>query len=296
MDILLKIYKNINYRYNMTDKKRIPHFEKILIGPAMILGEMATGGHYIETHKILKQSSNYSYPQIAKNLWTNHRFRGFYLGFWPWSVIQITKGLPVLFVHAEMSNLLQKYSNLSDSNRNLVSGIAGGMSQGVFVTPTQRLKTIIMTHPNYNQTNFNSLKIIKDTYKRGGLTSFFSGLSPMVIRRGVDWGLRFYSFNFIQRYLKKYKKNEELTIFDNFLCGFGGGILPTITTPIDTCIAESQKYSNKNISLVGVVKDIYKNYGLYGFVRGWRIRVLHSCYHTSWVCGLGGVLFSYVRI
>ena len=27
-----------------------PHFEKILIGPAMIFGEMVTGGHYIETH------------------------------------------------------------------------------------------------------------------------------------------------------------------------------------------------------------------------------------------------------
>ena len=41
----------------MTDKKRIPHFEKILIGPAMIFGEMVSGGHYIETHKILKQST-----------------------------------------------------------------------------------------------------------------------------------------------------------------------------------------------------------------------------------------------
>ena len=295
MVIFKKIYKIINYRLKMTDKKRIPHFEKILIGPAMILGEMVTGGHYIETHKILKQSSNYSYPQIAKNLWTNHRFRGFYLGFWPWSVIQITKGLPVLFVHAETNNLLKKYTNLSDSNRNLLSGVVGGMSQGVFVTPTQRLKTIIMTHPNYNQNNFNSLKIIKDTYKRGGLTSFFSGLSPMIIRRGIDWGLRFHSFNYMQTHLQKYRNSNSLSLMDNFVCGFGAGFLSTITTPVDTCIAESQKYSNKNISFVGVIKDIYKNYGLYGFVRGWRIRVLHSCYHTSWVCGLGSVLFSYIR-
>ena len=275
--------------------KRNPHFEKIIIGPMMIFGEMLTGGHYVETHKILKQSTNYTYPQIAKMLWKKHKFRGFYLGFWPWTVIQTTKGLPILFVYTEVNNLLNNYTSLSDSTTNLVSGVVGGMSQGIFITPTQRLKTIIMTYPDYHKKSFSSYDIIRKTYKKGGINSFFLGLTPMVLRCGVEWGLRVYSFKFFEKKIKEYKKIDTLSLSDNFICGILGGILPTITIPFDNCTSESQKYSNKNIGIINVIKDIYKNYGLKGFVRGWTVRLIRSCHHTSWMCGLGNVLFSYIR-
>ena len=52
-------------------------------------------------------------------------------------------------------------------------------------------------------------------------------------------------------------------------------------------------YKKRNIIQVG--KDIYRNYGLRGFVRGWNIRVIHSCYHTIWVYGIGNIIFSWLR-
>jgi len=272
---------------------RNPHFEKIIIGPFMVLGEMITGGHYTETLKIRKQSSNKTYSNITKDLWRRHRYKGFYLGFMPWSVLQTVKGLPVLFVQSETCHLFKKYTSLSEPTRFLFSGILGGMAQGIFVTPTQRVKTIVMTHPKRKY--IGSIDIIKETWRNGGLITFFSGLTPMILRRGLDWGLRVYGYKYIEKEIKKVKGN--VNVFDKIVCSIGGGFLSTITTPIDTCVAESQKYKKKykKRNIIQVGKDIYRNYGLRGFVRGWNIRVIHSCYHTIWVYGIGNIIFSWLR-
>ena len=277
----------------MGENKRIPHFEKILIGPMMVLGEMVCGGHYIESLKILKQSSGSTYLHIIKDLWSRYKFRGYYLGFYPWGLSQIVKGLPILFVQAEMHHLLTNYTNMSDNNRMLCSGVFGGISQGLFITPTQRLKTIVMTYPVNDGRVLTPFEVIKETYKRGGIRTFYSGLLPMVIRRGIDWGLRFQGYYLAENIMKR--RNEELTIMNKVGCGVFGGALATITTPVDVCVAESQKYTNKGKSLYSIIKDVYNNYGYRGFVRGWGIRVVHSCYHTVWVCGIGSIMFSMLR-
>ena len=273
--------------------KRTPHFEKILIGPLTVLGEMITGGHYIESLKILKQSTNKTYANLIKGLWKEHKFRGVYLGFYPWGFSQIIKGLPVLFVQAETQNYFSKNTTINKDNIVLLSGMCGGISQGIFITPTQRLKTIVMTYPRTDGRNLTSIEIIKETYMRGGLRTFYSGLLPMIIRRGFDWALRFQGYHLIENRIKTYK--DKLTILDKVSCGIGGGALATITTPVDVCVSESQKYSNRGKSLYNVISGIYNNYGIKGFVRGWGIRVVHSCYHTVWVCGMGSIIFSYIR-
>tara|TARA_Y100001970_G_C14152183_1_gene813365 strand:- start:385 stop:1308 length:924 start_codon:yes stop_codon:yes gene_type:complete len=303
-----------------SNQLRIPHYEKVFIGPLTILGEMVFGGHYIETLKIMKQSSKSTYPSIMKSIWSTYKMKGFYLGFWPWSFIQTTKGLPVLFVQAETKHMFQTTTSLSSSQSQLLSGIIGGMSQGVFVTPTQRMKTIVMTKTQTKKSveeirRQSSFHLIKKMYHKEGLRTFFTGLTPMMMRRGIDWGIRFYCFQWIQDTILTYKnrnrnKNKnnsnqdiqnknysKLNFFDTIISSIGAGFCATITTPIDTCIAESQKYSHsgKKKSLLTLVNHIYKNYGYRGFVRGWSVRVLHSCYHTVWVCGVGNILFSHIR-
>lgn len=279
---------------------RIPHYEKIVIGPFTILCEMVLGGHYIETLKIKKQSSNASYPRIVTDIWKQYKMKGFYIGFWPWSAFQITKGLPVLFVQAETKNMMDTYTSLSSSQSQLLSGVLGGMSQGVFVTPTQRLKTIIMTR-KMTTSSQTSLQLVKEFYKKEGLRTFFKGLTPMIIRRGFDWGIRFYCFHYIQNKIlehrRKKKPTYQLRLLDTMMSGFGAGFLATATTPIDTCIAESQKYTKKSNrkSLFQIIRHIHGTYGYRGFMRGWCVRVLHSCYHTLWVCGVGSAIFSRLR-
>jgi len=269
------------------------HYTKILIAPSMMFCEMMTGGYYMETLKIMKQSSNATYPGIMRYLWGRHRFRGFYLGLVPWGLIQTSRGLPVLFVQSEMKEVFENNTDWKDMKINLLSGVTGGMVQGFFVTPTQRLKTLMMTYPKTNK-YISSFSVAKEAIRKDGIKTLFRGLKPMILRRGIDWGLRFASFNFLQDKMREYRKRTKLSIPETFLCGFGGGVMSSVTAPIDTCVAESQKYSNRR-GFSGVIKDIYNTYGLNGFIRGWRMRVLHSCYHTSWVCGMGSVVFSLIQ-
>tara|TARA_Y100000310_G_scaffold316814_1_gene368982 strand:- start:1206 stop:2036 length:831 start_codon:yes stop_codon:yes gene_type:complete len=270
-------------------KEGMPQYEKILVGPSMMFCEMMTGGYYMETLKIMKQSSMRSYGQIVNHLWNKHRFRGFYLGLVPWGLIQTSRGLPVLFVQSETMYLMKNNTDMTDLRISLFSGILSGMAQAIFVTPTQRFKTMMMTHPA-KSTEVTSFGVVREAYRKGGINSFFNGLKPMLLRRGIDWGLRFLSFHFIQDAVRNYR-GHHLSSLDLFFCGFGAGILSSVSAPIDTCIAESQKHSNINRGFMSVIKDIYQTYGFKGFTRGWRMRVLHSCYHTSWVCGMGNILF-----
>ena len=48
----------------MGENKRIPHFEKILIGPMMVLGEMVCGGHCIEN--MLRKKGGIKYGHKIK--------------------------------------------------------------------------------------------------------------------------------------------------------------------------------------------------------------------------------------
>ena len=283
----------IKVRRMTSSKRRMPHFEKILIGPCMVLGEMVCAGHYMESLKILKQSSNQggSYSNIISGLWRKHRFRGFYLGFYPWGVSQIVKGLPILFVQAETHHCLKSYTPFSESMSMMMSGVFGGMTQGLFITPTQRIKTIVLTYPMKDNRRLSPLEVIKETYRRGGFRTFYSGIMPTVFRRGLDWGLRFQGYHWMKQRLSK----EKITLVDKMKCGVTGGVLATMTMPVDVCVAKSQKYSNKGKSLKKIIKEIVTYHGWRGFVRGWGIRVIHSCYHTCWVCGIGSVMFDLVR-
>ena len=277
----------------MSKEKRNPHLEKIVIGPSMVLLEMVMGGHYMETLKIKKQSSYYTYPNIARNIWNKHAYRGFYLGFYPWGMMQMTKGLPVLFVQSETFNWFNNYTNLSQNSKILYSGVLGGMVQGAFITPTQRIKTIIMTHPDNK--NLSHISILKDTYRSGGLVTFFLGLRPLVLRRGLDWGIRMYGIKATEDKLKSLQDIKTLSNSQKLLCSFIGGAFSTITTPIDTCISESQKFANKDKGPIKICQEIYQKYGLRGFTRGWVMRVFHAGYHTVWIYGVGNLLFSMMR-
>ena len=52
----------------MTIERKRPPFEKIAVGPMLVLGEMLCFGHYMESLKIAKQATGLPYKQIASNL------------------------------------------------------------------------------------------------------------------------------------------------------------------------------------------------------------------------------------
>jgi hypothetical protein len=61
-----------------------------------------TGGHYMESVKIIKQATGRSYFNIIGTLWRNDGIWGFYKGFMPWGAMQAVKGIPVMFTQNEV--------------------------------------------------------------------------------------------------------------------------------------------------------------------------------------------------
>jgi hypothetical protein len=172
-------------------------YENLVIGPVVVFGEMATGGHFLESLKIAKQAhASSSYRQIVGDMYRQHGLvRTFYRGFLPWGALQSVKGLPLLFVKEEIS----RYSRSKGGDKktaDLLGGIAGGMSQSVFITPTQRMKTVALTNRGEAP-----LASIRAAVALEGPATPFRGMGPMVAKRGTDWGIRFYAMSWATEYL-----------------------------------------------------------------------------------------------
>jgi hypothetical protein len=286
---------------------RKAEFEKLVIGPLMVLGEMTTGGHYMEMVKIIKQAKGQSYFSIMKDLWVNEGWLGFYKGFFPWGFIQIGKGIPVLFIQAECDHRFKTWG-IPNKTAETLAGVMGGIGQGVFMTPTQRLKTIVMTDPKYAgasapKTLGEAMKVTTivayDVVKSDGFGTLFKGLGPMMFKRGFDWGFRFYGVALAKSWIQAGDPKKQLNVAEKLFVGFFGGALSTLTMPLDSLVANTQKAQKaepgKRINAITVAKDMWKQGGIEPFVRGWVMRLIHAGYHTMWMTTLGQFVFDWWR-
>jgi hypothetical protein len=275
----------------MEIKKSRPSFEKLAIGPLLVLGEMTMLGHYMESLKIAKQATGSSYPKIAKQFWKIDGPMSLYRGFYPYGLLQMGKGIPVLFTQGEVKYQLDKHTDLSNTNKGIISGISAGISQAFIITPLQRLKTSALT--DTASKGSNSSKLLFNVIKNEGVSGLFKGLQPMIMKRSIDWGLRFGVISRCNQYIiNKNGPGYELTPFDKVCTGFIGGATSCITMPFDSWIANCQKHNQTNISTIQVAKNMYNEAGILAFTRGLTMRILHSGYHTAWMVGIGSIVFN----
>jgi len=130
-----------------------------------------------ERLKILKQTSQKS------NVFINPTF--LYKGF----SATFTREVPGFAIYFSTYHTLKDYyldrvngeiNKLSPGLSFLFGGLAGSMAW-LFIYPQDRIKTIIQSSTNDNkQINFGT--IIKNTYKNGGLKSFYSGFGFAISR------------------------------------------------------------------------------------------------------------------
>jgi len=271
----------------------------------MVLGEMTTGGHTMEMLKIIRQAKNVSYYEAFQGLWQNEGFLGLYKGFLPWGALQMVKGIPVIFIQAESDHAM-KEMGVGKQTSETLSGILGGIGQGIFITPTQRLKTIVMTDPKYSgasapKTTGEALRtasvVIVDIVKNDGIGSLFKGLGPMMAKRGMDWGLRFWGVAYAKNYLMKDDPKRELSAIERLGIGFFGGAVSTLTMPFDSWVANCQKATKSGVSKtsIEVAKEMWAQGRFEPFVRGWTMRLMHAGYHTMWMTTIGQMIFEWVR-
>jgi hypothetical protein len=292
------------------ERPRKPDFEKLVIGPLMVLGEMTTGGHYLEMLKIIKQAQNIPYPTIAKDLWKNEGFLGFYKGFAPWGALQMVKGIPVLFIQGESEFWFKKWG-MPEQTAETLAGVMGGIGQGIFITPTQRLKTIVMTDPKYAGVNapktfgkalVATTSVAVDVVKSEGLGTLFKGVGPMMGKRGFDWGFRFYGVSVGKKYFQDGNPKKKLSFLENLAVGFFGGALSTLTMPFDSWVSNCQKATRgadgkrQNLNAIQVAQEMWRVGGAPAFVRGWAMRLMHAGYHTMWMYSIGNLMLDWWKL
>ena len=285
-------YKNIKLlHYLVMNSETKNRFLYLGSGMMATLTEMTLLGHTMESTKIIKQATGKSYPNIFTNLWKESGWKGYYRGFYPWAVIQSTKGIPILYTQSFVKdNIIKNQSLLGIKSKNIekvsgiIGGVCGGITQSFFITPTQRLKieAMTMTHdPLKNK--FNSTELVSQIWREQGLRGFYRGLTPMVFKKGIDWGIRFYG---VELFREQFPEFYE-TLPGKFGAGMFGGALSLLTVPFDVMIASLQK-SNGSGNLVTEFNGLRK-LGITHFYRGGAMRFVHTSYHTGILIGLGTI-------
>ncbi len=281
-------------------------WNNLWIGSSLSLFICLTGGNAAEQIKVVRQSSGYSYYSILTNLINKKGyFNLFYRGYFPWGILQSsTKGLPILFVPSKIKRILLFHNICSENKAVYIGGCLGGVCQGLITTPTQRLKTLAYTNNNSNNTDY---KHIIQICKERGINTIMRGYQVLMLRRGLDWGFRYYGMTSTLGYLKnnditendlKNKNFKYYTIYNklvqNIIGGLSGGLLSTvITTPLDTIISKHQSSCSKH-NIINTVSTLYSNGRFIRLYRGFGIRLLFASYSTFIIIGGGELIYNIV--
>ena len=269
-----------------TSDRQRPAFEKLLIGPAMVLGESLAGGHYLD---VLCNRKQMICGRVAPSYFQIHRalvsesggfLQAYLRGFYPWGLIQCTKGLPVLFVQHESMHHMQQMG-IDQKTAGNMSGCIGGVAQAVFVTPFQKLKISVVAAGSdvRSLTPFEALTAV---VRRDGVKGLFSGLVPTMFRGSIDWGIRFGISLHVKERMLEEKRNSsedaELSLIESMMCGLLGGATSALTQPIDNIVTNCQKPLPPGSArdVLSVVLRMYRESGMRAFTRSMGLTVIDS--------------------
>lgn len=251
---------------------------KLHIGGSMAVIETMLGGNLMESLKIMKQLGS-SYPNSIKNLYQrNGIYSLLYTGYFPYGIVQsFTKGIPFFYTYMTV----KEYLNNKKFSPNVVmalSGFSAGFAQGYFIAPTQRIKTLLLINSNISVT---------ELIKKEKL-NIFKGANLLSLRRSLDWSIRLS----VMEQINNLKLSTDKNI--NLLTGsFVGGMCGLFTLPIDVVVSRYQSSTDKNI--LSFVNNMIKNEGVKVFTNGLTMRVFYSGWHTTWIAGVGTILYDILK-
>ncbi len=166
---------------------------------------------------------------------------------------------------------------------NYVIGGVCGLIGPVFGTPLQVVKVAVQTRTDKEVRN--SWDYIKSNYRKSGISGFYRGFLPTVMKDSI-FGMSFvgsyYSFRDVLGTDRWYK---------NFLSGASAHCLTWyLFIPIDYVKTNIQR-SKKNLTVMQVVKSSYAKHGVKVFWKG----VVPACIRTIPVSGVAMTGYEWVR-
>jgi hypothetical protein len=181
-----------------------------------------------------------------------------------------------------------------------VSGFLGGAAQAAFVCPFQKIKVSVVACESLN--SLGPLQACRMVVEKNGLAALYDGLVPMMMRRSLDWGIRFTVSSEVKNWVMEHKRatgqaSDDLKVHELIGCGLVGGAFSALTHPIDNVITNSMKPLPEGArrDIVSVVCRMYRESGSKAFTRGFAIKIVDNAYHMAWMYGVGTVVYDYMR-
>jgi solute carrier family 25 citrate transporter 1 len=218
--------------------------------------------HPLDTIKTRVQNRNSNTFKTIKNIYNKEGIKGYY------------RGLTAVYLSVIPKNAIRfssfHYYN-SIINNNFYSGLLAGMTEAiVIVNPTEVCKIRIQSQYN-SVRNPESIIKYKNIYqtiflilKEEGISPFYRGIIPTVLRQSLNQATNFYFFNLL--------KNEY--DLNPFISGcISGSIGPIFNNPLDVIKTKIQT-SIHQIKMLDIINSIIKNDGIKGFYKGLFPRLL----------------------
>ena len=128
-----------------------------LITGSAAVTEQLLFGNLMDMVKIEKQRNmNISYYNITKNYCKKGIFKGMVKGLFPWGILLYgSRGLFYGSSFQYSKNFLEKNTDYSNHNINIISGFTGGLSEGILTSPFVFMRTNIAESVSNGKQNYN---------------------------------------------------------------------------------------------------------------------------------------------
>jgi hypothetical protein len=214
----------------------------------------------LDTIKVLKQSNQYT------NLYdTLRQPRMLYKGFTPFTSQMFVKYF-LRFSAFEMfksknDNILQNFG----------AGICAGITESLFITPFELIKTNLQTTQNKKP-----IEVVKNLYKQNGIKGLYRGFATTCIRQSTNQAFNFSVYYKLRNMFINEKEKPSMSKIISFSL-FSSSIGPILTSPIDVIKTRfmNPKYNYK--SIFEAFRDILRNEGIKSFYKGIDVRLMRVC-------------------
>eukprot|EP00008_Paramoeba_atlantica_P003787 CAMPEP_0201488726 /NCGR_PEP_ID=MMETSP0151_2-20130828/19342_1 /ASSEMBLY_ACC=CAM_ASM_000257 /TAXON_ID=200890 /ORGANISM="Paramoeba atlantica, Strain 621/1 / CCAP 1560/9" /LENGTH=279 /DNA_ID=CAMNT_0047874079 /DNA_START=123 /DNA_END=962 /DNA_ORIENTATION=- len=214
----------------------------------------------------------------------------FWAGLGPKMIESASKGA-VLLMSKEAINRGCLNVGLNKNISAFISGGGGGICQTIVMSPCTFLVTAVVNHPGYTIT-----RCVREVYSKKGVRGFYHGASAVAIRQMTNWASRAGFTEFIRNKVKMHKfgtTDAKLSVFEESLCGIGGGALACWNHPIEVCRIEMQSRTvagEPKLSLGGTIAHVVKTNGPLGLFKGVVPRIGLGIWQTLFMVSFANII------
>lgn len=189
--------------------------------------------------------------------------------------------IPILFSSLENAtmfysySLAQKYLNNKIENVNIKNGFAGlisGLAVSTILTPSELIKCK-MQHNLLENKKESMMSFVKSIYLKNGPYGFYRGHISTMCREGLGTTVYFSIYEKLKQKLHLMHE-QTVPIWKMAIAGSISGICYwTSIFPIDTI---KSNFQTSQLSYKKIITNIYRNYGIGGFYRGYNITAFRA--------------------